>query len=79
MADSEQVVTVDTGHIVFPSGGNRTVWEGVLTPKKGIDLGLRRRPKRLRIELAIAIDDDSESEAEPGKDKSYLILILYVL
>ena len=72
MADSEQVVTVDTGHIVFPSGGNRTVWEGVLTPKKGIDLGLRRRPKRLRIELAMTIDD-SESEAEPGKDNSYMI------
>ena len=73
-----EAITVDTGRVLFPGWrghglgdlkGNRTVWEGVLTPKEGIDLGLRRRPKRLRIELAMAIDEDSESEAEPGKDK----------
>ena len=61
--------TVNTGNFACPKRGCPTIWEGVLTPKKGMvddgGGGLRRRlPKRLRIEL-MAIDD-SESEPEPG-------------
>ena len=64
-----EAVTVNTDHVVFPKRRRPTIWEGVLTPKKGMvddgGGGLRRRlPKRLRIEL-MAIDD-SESEPEPG-------------
>ena len=63
-------IAIDNGHVVFPDRGRgRTIWEGVLTPKKEIsapdeDDG-QRRPKRLRIELAMAIDYDSEPD--PGK------------
>ena len=69
---SVEAGTVNTGHFAFPKRGCPTIWEGVLTPKKGMvddgGGGLRRRlPKRLRIEL-MAIDD-SESGPEPGQCK----------
>ena len=84
-------ITVDCGDVVFPGfgggSGSRTIWEGVLTPKKGIaddddgdddddgrrGGGQRRRPKRLRIELAMAVEYDSESEPEPGNCKNDVI------
>ena len=80
-------ITVDCGDVVFPGfgggSGSRTIWEGVLTPKKGIadddddgrrGGGQRRRPKRLRIELAMAVEYDSESEPEPGNYKNASII-----
>ena len=80
-------ITVDCGDVVFPGfgggSGSRTIWEGVLTPKKGIadddddgrrgGGGQRLRPKRLRIELAMAVEYDSESEPEPGNYKNDVI------
>ena len=82
MSCVEAAATVNTGDFAFPKRGCPTIWEGVLTPKKGMvddgGGGLRRRlPKRLRIEL-MAIDD-SESELEPGNVQKTCDHIIFMI